>query len=495
MSQRTNTRRLRPPRRTTVSGRAVLTTCLLLLICAANSQESGEEIFSTTDEIRASAESSDAPLLSPNNYSLGIAEYQRARNAYEKRKNPEKIEQLLAKAREYFRQSIMNAQAATSIFGDAIDSRAAAENAGAARLATQNWTVGEKQFNSAARALEKENLEAAEKFSSQSSDTFRAAEINALRARYFSEARRLISKAEQDKVGKHAPQTLGRAKELLGQADTALTKNRYQTEGPRTLADQAGFEAHHAIYIADLVNKAQSGELSIEDIILDWESRLFEIARVLEIDPDLEEGYNGTTDRIISSLHELQALNGELAERDRLIAGLEDELRELDARLGGASAERIALVRRLEYQDRVREQFVLVATMFSPEEAQVLRDGDQLIVRLVGLSFASNSSELDQNSIELMKKVGTAIDVFPRSNLTIEGHTDSQGNAAKNLELSISRAQSVMAFMNTEMRIPDYRMTAAGYGDSRPVSNNKSVEGRAKNRRIDLIIAPNIGDL
>jgi flagellar motor protein MotB len=47
-----------------------------------------------------------------------------------------------------------------------------------------------------------------------------------------------------------------------------------------------------------------------------------------------------------------------------------------------------------------------------------------------------------------------------------------------------------MDYLINEMRIPDYRMTAAGYGDARPISNNKTAQGRAKNRRIDLIIIP-----
>ena len=73
------------------------------------------------------------------------------------------------------------------------------------------------------------------------------------------------------------------------------------------------------------------------------------------------------------------------------------------------------MVQRLEHQRRVREQFGLVATMFSPDEAKVLRDGDQLIVRLVGLSFASNSSELNFESTDLMKKVEAAVEIFPRA--------------------------------------------------------------------------------
>lgn len=498
MSQRTNSRSpsgLSRAPATAVFTRSTLTAFILLFVAAASAQKSGQEIFAATDEVRASAESVDAALLSPNTYSRGISEYEGARSAYEKGKSPEKVIQALARARAYFQQSISNSEAAASVLEDAISSRTAAANAGSGRLAPKNWMDGEKYFETAARALEKEDLDAADKFSSLSDEIFRDAELNALRAQYFSEARRLISEAEQNKAAKLAPRTLSHAKSLLSQADTALMENRYQTEGPIALARQASYEARHAFYIADLVGQARSGTLSTEDIILDWELPLVEIAGALEIEPDLTAGYSNTTGEIVNSLHQLRGLPAELAERDRLIASLEEELREMDAQLGGASAERVALVQRLEHQRRVREQFGLVATMFSPDEAKVLRDGDQLIVRLVGLSFASNSSELNFESTDLMTKAEAAIDIFPRCDLTIEGHTDSQGNPARNLTLSIARAQSVMNFMNKEMRIPDYRMTAAGYGDTRPISNNKTREGRAQNRRIDLIITPNIDDL
>ena len=100
------------------------------------------------------------------------------------------------------------------------------------------------------------------------------------------------------------------------------------------------------------------------------------------------------------------------------------------------------------------------------------------------------SSELDTAAIELIDKLEAAINIFPQCDLTIEGHTDSKGNAGRNVQLSMARAQSVMDYITNKMRIPDYRITAIGYGDARPISNNKAAEGRAKNRRIDLIIAP-----
>ena len=128
--------------------------------------------------------------------------------------------------------------------------------------------------------------------------------------------------------------------------------------------------------------------------------------------------------------------------------------------------------------------------MFAPEEAIVLRDGNTLILRLVGLNFASGSSQMDNDAVALMNKVMDAVDVFPRSDLLVEGHTDAFGGASQNQRLSQARSQAIMDYMSEQMRIPTYRIKAVGYGDTRPIANNKSADGRAKNRRIDLIIIP-----
>ncbi|MBK6916580.1 MAG: OmpA family protein [Deltaproteobacteria bacterium] len=73
--------------------------------------------------------------------------------------------------------------------------------------------------------------------------------------------------------------------------------------------------------------------------------------------------------------------------------------------------------------------------------------------------------------------------------MVIEGHTDSKGNKSKNLQLSDARAKSVMAFLAAQGVAPD-RMTAFGKGSAEPVADNKTKDGRAKNRRIEILFVP-----
>ena len=89
-------------------------------------------------------------------------------------------------------------------------------------------------------------------------------------------------------------------------------------------------------------------------------------------------------------------------------------------------------------------------------------------------------------------KIEKAIDVFPRSELIIEGHTDSYGGDQANQRLSQERAESVQQYMINAMRLPSYRLIATGYGETNPVANNETESGRARNRRIDIVIKPNL---
>ena len=82
--------------------------------------------------------------------------------------------------------------------------------------------------------------------------------------------------------------------------------------------------------------------------------------------------------------------------------------------------------------------------------------------------------------------------MFPRSELIIEGHTDSFGGDDANQKLSQTRAESVQQYMINAMRIPTYRLIATGYGETRPIASNETESGRQRNRRIDIVIRPNL---
>ena len=117
--------------------------------------------------------------------------------------------------------------------------------------------------------------------------------------------------------------------------------------------------------------------------------------------------------------------------------------------------------------------------------------GQNVLVRPVGLVFASGSPQIETQYFALLRKVQDAIRVFPNSLVVVEGHTDSFGGDETNLMLSRDRAEAVRAYLLANMRdLSPEDVQFVGFGESRPVANNESVDGRAKNRRIDLVIRP-----
>jgi len=85
-------------------------------------------------------------------------------------------------------------------------------------------------------------------------------------------------------------------------------------------------------------------------------------------------------------------------------------------------------------------------------------------------------------------KVGNFMQKYPSTTAVIEGHTDNVGNAQYNMDLSQRRAQAVVDYLVDKFNIDRSRLTARGYGMTRPIADNATDEGRQKNRRIEAII-------
>ena len=175
------------------------------------------------------------------------------------------------------------------------------------------------------------------------------------------------------------------------------------------------------------------------------------------------------------------------SERKGQITELEGEIQRLEGQLGTQSE-------RLAAQEQQRLRFRKVGAMFGPDEAQVFTQGQNVLIRPIGLVFPVGSAQIESRYFTLLRKVQDAILVFPDSIVTVEGHTDSFGGDDFNLTLSQNRAAAVRTYLLANMStLSEADVEAVGFGESRPVANNETVEGRAKNRRIDLVIRPRSG--
>lgn len=108
-------------------------------------------------------------------------------------------------------------------------------------------------------------------------------------------------------------------------------------------------------------------------------------------------------------------------------------------------------------------------------------------IRLNNLFFDTGKSDLKPTSFGELARLIKSLKTYPNMVIEISGHTDSQGNAAKNLKLSRSRANAVLSYLKGK-GVPTSRMKAKGYGQTKPVANNNTAKGRARNRRVEFVI-------
>lgn len=136
-----------------------------------------------------------------------------------------------------------------------------------------------------------------------------------------------------------------------------------------------------------------------------------------------------------------------------------------------------------EQEKQLREQLVGTGV-------QVVREGDN--IRLVmpnNITFGLNRSEVQSGFYATLNSVAKVLVEFDESVLAVNGHTDSSGADSYNMELSIKRAQSVANYL-IQQQISSDRLRVRGYGESMPIATNDSEAGRAKNRRVELLIEP-----
>lgn len=126
--------------------------------------------------------------------------------------------------------------------------------------------------------------------------------------------------------------------------------------------------------------------------------------------------------------------------------------------------------------------------------AQVERVGEGINVvfdEKSGVYFDTNKYNINSTSAETLAKLATILKEYPDTEILIEGHTDSTGPLDFNMTLSMQRAQSVTSYLSTEQGISSSRFTTSWYGPNQPKDDNSTVEGRAKNRRVELAIVAN----
>ena len=135
----------------------------------------------------------------------------------------------------------------------------------------------------------------------------------------------------------------------------------------------------------------------------------------------------------------------------------------------------------------------MLASEIAKGEAQVERDGERIVIRMVVQgSFYSGSADLSPDFMPMLRKIGRSI-AAAGGRITVEGHTDDiplngHNRYRSNWDLSGARAASVADYLTEQAGVPRERVVVRGMADTKPLAPNDTREGRAKNRRIEVLV-------
>jgi outer membrane protein OmpA-like peptidoglycan-associated protein len=120
----------------------------------------------------------------------------------------------------------------------------------------------------------------------------------------------------------------------------------------------------------------------------------------------------------------------------------------------------------------------------------VTRQGDNIILNMPGnVTFATNSADISSNFYPVLNSVGLVLNEYKQTYVDVIGYTDNTGSAQYNQSLSERRARSVADYLVGRQVVPE-RFVVRGMGLNNPIASNATPEGRALNRRVEIILSP-----
>jgi outer membrane protein OmpA-like peptidoglycan-associated protein len=120
----------------------------------------------------------------------------------------------------------------------------------------------------------------------------------------------------------------------------------------------------------------------------------------------------------------------------------------------------------------------------------VVRQGDNITLNMPGnITFAFNDASLQSQFYPVLDEVARTLSEYNQTVVEVAGHTDNVGSDAYNQELSVRRANSVAAYLQSH-GVMQQRLITVGAGESRPIASNDTEDGRAQNRRVEITLVP-----
>ena len=451
--------------------------------------ENPQQLINDLDNDIAMARKNQVNVLAPTWFKRADNSLNAAKGNLEKKGQSSEIFEDIAAARAQLQQAEAFAKTARSTIPDAIKARELARQAGATNLGS-DYTVVEYSFLDLTNAIEKDNLAYAKRRQAVVTEQYRRIELRSIKIQTIGEVRRLIEDARKKGLHRVAPQSFGAAQRKLTEADNFITENPYQKEKMHQLAAEALFMARRIHPVAAQTEKVD--DMEPEQIVLWAEGILHQTTQALGAPDMRDHSFDDQVENILATISAQHADHEFMVENSKKQQEEIENLQKNIANLEGQTIKEQKEKERLLAEKQFNEKLSSIQHYFKPHEAEVYKKQNQVIIRLKAMQFPVGQSVILPDNYTLLSKVQSAIRTFGDPDVIIGGHTDSTGSESLNEHLSQQRADAVRQYFVANETLPYEKIIAVGYGSMRPIASNATQNGRAMNRRIDIIITPEV---
>jgi OmpA-OmpF porin, OOP family len=422
---------------------------LVLMACSSTppvaefpSNADPNQEISRMDAKIAEADTRQLGVLSPKNFEKASDCLDKAKEARSNGKDPKSILKEVALSEGYLNKAEDTEKLADSVLAGVKKERQNAIAANAHTYFPKEFTAVDEDLKDVSGDLESNKTDSAKKMSQDLEGRYNALEMDAIRKAKMGDARAVQEEADKEGARKLVPQTWAWADRKISADNGIITADRHNTAVVEKASQDAKFAANRLLNLVRIAKNSK--QENPEDVAL-----------------QLEKGQN-----------QVEIQGQALSQAHENISNLDEQNRKLAA------------------QTALDEKYNFARQQFSPEEADVYKSGDKILIRLKGLSFATNAAVLGTANYPLLGKVEKVINETKPESVVIEGHADATGPKKLNAKLSQKRAEAVEGYLVANSDLEQDKVQAKGVSDEKPLASNKTSTGRALNRRVDVIITP-----
>ena len=448
------------------------------------------------------ARADELSLFAPRTFDLAQKAYGEARSLADRNRDSQLVILKARIALDELQAARTQQARVREKLGIVIEARAAARSAGADSLSRTLYDRAETRFTTALRQFERNSGDLRDIDPDGTAGGYRAAKLDALRGRVLSDARERVAELERRGGERMFPTLVLRAQQAVSRAEAALARD--DLDAAHAEGQAAVQIARQALALMDFVAAAQKDKNPWESALLPYDDLLEQTASELGGQLDMSSGGLAAGPQLSQLIRSSQdslrtaaatqkemrdAMEKSLGEAQTSLVDAQDRIRELEKRLSTSEGDRATARQALERKVETTERMARAQSEFKPSEATVLEDTTgRIIIRLLALEFKSGATNLDKAGQIIVDKAAKAVAQFPGAAIEVQGHTDDEGGEAVNQRLSESRAAAVATHLAAKLQLAPDKIRAVGYGETEPIASNKTSTGRARNRRVDIVL-------